>query len=90
LKILSQYADQLLQKICDLTVKENTVDLVNTLSGVILGFLLSFLGMWWRDRRHTGAEKRLLAGALASELRGFQEVCPREENAVRTWAVAQS
>lgn len=45
--------------------------MLSTLVGVVVGFLLSFLATWWRDSVRSKAEKRLLAGALAAELRGF-------------------
>jgi hypothetical protein len=73
---------------------------VYALLGAIVGFLLSALHTWWRDNRHRAGEKRLLAGALAAELRGFlalfSEIEPpgkpvdAEGGPIITWAVGQS
>jgi hypothetical protein len=66
------------------------VTLAGGLTGVAVGFLLSFVGTWLRDQLQAAADRRLLAGALAAELRGFRELRPEQEGAVKDWAAEQS
>ena len=66
------------------------VGVTTTLLGVAVGFLLSYVGTWWRDKQQAKHEKRSLAGTLAAELEGFKATCPSDEQAVITWAAEQS
>jgi len=66
------------------------VGVTSALAGVVVGSLLSTVLTWWRDKRRTGHQKRLLAGALAQELQAFAGVLPKDENEVVGWAVEQS
>jgi len=58
--------------------------------GTVLGFVLSFFSTLLRDKAHDRHSKKLLAGALATELRAFHEICPRDQGEVIPWAVEPS
>jgi hypothetical protein len=47
--------------------------------GVVLGFALSAIWQWWRDKANASHQKKLLAGALAAELEAFAAACPRTQ-----------
>jgi hypothetical protein len=64
---------------------EETKEVITALGGVVLGFVLAFIGTLWRDKKQTAGEKKLLAGALAAELEGslalLEEAPPRRSSA---------
>jgi hypothetical protein len=66
------------------------VELAASIIGVIVGFGLSEVRNWWRDKTRADQTRRLLAGALATELRAFKNACPGDEQGVITWCVGAS